>query len=179
MINTIVSAAGIKHDIITIDSVFMNKVLSPYHKEATYLKGSTLEMAGSGIDGLVARGEFSIPTSCYINDTGHFNAVEYNICYNQLAYTAIAFCIKERLLAELSDYTIDTFFENQLSQMLICRINSNFPKMLNAKHFYGEWKINSMKKVRHLIVGKTSCKFWDEADGQSDGEVVFAILPPK
>ena len=37
-----------------------------------------------------AKGRFSIPDSCYIDDTGHFNAVEFNICFNQLAYVPSA-----------------------------------------------------------------------------------------
>ena len=47
---------------------------------------------------IVGKGRFSIPESCYIDDTGHFNAVEFNICYNQLAYVLFAGVIDAGLM---------------------------------------------------------------------------------
>ncbi|MEO1375818.1 MAG: FcoT family thioesterase, partial [Cyanobacteria bacterium J06635_10] len=51
--------------------------------------------------------DFSIPESCYIDDTGHFNSVEFNICYNQLFYIIIAYLIKNQLLEVMKDWNLE------------------------------------------------------------------------
>jgi hypothetical protein len=43
----------------------------------------------------------AIPESCYIDDTGHFNAVEFNICFNQLAYVLFGKCVDAGILQKL------------------------------------------------------------------------------
>ena len=81
-----------------ISKDFIDDILKPYRKHAQYLKSAELthfqdkcSCATKGKDaGLItAKGRFSIPESCYIDDTGHFNAVEFNICFNQLAYVCL------------------------------------------------------------------------------------------
>src|SRR5882724_11344285 len=77
-----------------ISDTLVADILKPYRPHARYLRSAQIthfrDKAAEGIaanKGLVtAAGRFSIPESCYIDDTGHFNAVEFNICYNQLAY---------------------------------------------------------------------------------------------
>ena len=52
---------------------------------------------------ITGKGRFSIPESCYIDSTGHFNAVEFNICYNQLAYVLFAGCINAGVMGKVRD----------------------------------------------------------------------------
>jgi hypothetical protein len=82
---------------IEISPAFVADILSPYKAHARYLK--TAEIASfrekSSDDkgkGALAKGvgRFAILESCYIDNTGHFNAVEFNICFNQLAYVMFA-----------------------------------------------------------------------------------------
>ena len=35
---------------------------------------------------------------CCIDDTGHFNSVEFHICYNQTLYYTVAKSVQERLV---------------------------------------------------------------------------------
>lgn len=161
-----------------IDKDFFKQVLMPYRTHATYLNRAFVESEPEkGIYGLVGKGEFSIPESCYIDDTGHFNAVEFNICYNQLGYTFLAHCIQHNLIPELRDYTIDTFLNKQLANFLIVRISSGFTKILNAKKFYGTWGINKVRKMPSCTFLNTYCNFHDDYDGVSKGEVTIGILP--
>ncbi len=161
----------------TIHQSFINKVLTPYRQSATYLKSASVENQDSkNIKDILATGEFSIGTSCYIDDTGHFNAVEYNICFNQLAYVFIAHCVTSGAISEFSDYTLEDFFKNQLSKMLICKISSKFPKMLDTKRFYGKLRIISLKKLGSLVVINFSCDFNDDKEGKSSGEVTCALV---
>ena len=93
-----------------ISKDFIDDILKPYRKHAQYLKSAELthfqdkcSCATKGKDaGLItAKGRFSIPESCYIDDTGHFNAVEFNICFNQLAYVAFGKCLEANILKNL------------------------------------------------------------------------------
>jgi hypothetical protein len=72
---------------MAVDSAVLAVVLAPYKLNCRYLLSVVAEYGQKGCSLASARAEFSIPESCYIASTGHFNAVEFNICYNQLAYS--------------------------------------------------------------------------------------------
>lgn len=166
-------------EVSDIDNGFASKVLNPYYSHSRYLKRAWFQQVESlGTQGLIMNGEFAIPESCYIDDTGHFNAVEYNICFNQICYVHLAHCIKHGLIPELSDYDMDTFWEKQLPNVLIAKLASSYQSQMNAKHFYGTYGINTIKKTAKCTFIKTYCHFYDDGNGKSTGEVTLAILPP-
>lgn len=161
-----------------IDIAFINKVLTPYRSHCQYLKSATFHASNEDWTTWRMRGEFAIGQSCYIDDTGHFNAVEFNICYNQMMYVFLAHCIHLRILPPLIAFDQDTFIEKQLSNFLIASINSSYRSQLNAKHFFGEVGIASARDGAKCAMLKTICSFHDEADGRSKGEVTLAVLKP-
>ncbi len=162
-----------------IEPAFVGKVLTPYRPQCQYLKKAYFQQQeGLGVQGLLMNGEFSIPESCYIDDTGHFNAVEYNICYNQIAYLHLGYCIEHGLIPELEDYASEEFFKKQLSHFLIANLNSSFQSLINAKHFYGTFGIHAIKKTARCTFIKTYCNFHDDETGKSKGEVTLAVLRP-
>ncbi len=165
-----------------IELEFLSRVLKPYRDHCRYLKSVSIESDATAQDdvwlSLVAHGEFAIDQSCYIDDTGHFNAVEFNICYNQLAYVLLANCIRQEQLPALSSYTLETFFDKQLSNYLIANIDSSYHSQINPRRFYGEVRILSARSRGKLAILRTSCHFRDDYDGHSSGEVKLAILHP-
>lgn len=162
-----------------IDFRFISQVLTPYRSHCWYLKKASFETKeDEGVQGLIMHGEFSIKDSCYIDDTGHFNAVEYNICFNQIAYLHLAHAIRYQLIPELNDYQLEAFFSKQLSHFLIAGLQSNFQSLINAKQFYGTFGIHSIKKTSKCTFMKTYCLFSDGQEGKSKGEVTLAILHP-
>src|SRR5437868_7116844 len=73
---------------LPIADEFVCAILKPYRAHAIYLKSAaithvhdgTAAQDASGTPPLITgTGRFSIAESCYIDDTGHFNAVEFNI----------------------------------------------------------------------------------------------------
>ncbi|OYP36085.1 FcoT family thioesterase [Rhodopirellula sp. MGV] len=162
-----------------IDDAFLRQVLKPYRPSCQYLKrvhvGFETECTRTW-DSIVAIGEFEIDRSCYIDDTGHFNAVEFNICYNQLAYVLLATCVRESLLPALDDYTLDGFFKKQLSNYLIASIQSHYHSELNPRDFVGEVRLLSARRRSRLSILKTACRFQDQQQGRSDGEVKLVVL---
>lgn len=164
-------------DVINDD--FLATVLKPYREHCYYLKNANFQnKKEKGIQGLIMNGQFSIGESCYIDDTGHFNAVEYNICFNQIAYLHLAHCIENKLIPELDGFQLDSFFDKQLSHFLIARINSGFQNFINTRHFYGTFGIHSIKKTSKCTFIKTYCLFFDDDKGSSKGEVTLAIINP-
>lgn len=163
----------------SIDDSFVQRIMKPYRTSATYLQSAEfVQKPEEGLKGLTMEGVFNIPESCYIDDTGHFNAVEYNICYNQLGYVFLAHCIKHGLIPDLGAYDEETFFEKQLSNILIVKIASSYRKPINPKKFYGTYGVRSTTYKSKCVFLDTYCNFYDDSDGKSQGDVMLGILHP-
>lgn len=160
------------------DGQLLHQVLSPYRaKSCEYLKSASLKKNSNR---LIGYGQFAIDESCYIDDTGHFNSVEFNICYNQLFYYMVAKSIKEGLTTEFSNWTLDDYWQKQLSDILITHLSSKFRRELNACCFNGKLefiKLSQRKQNnRSTLFLKTIIQFWDNNNGYSEGEVKVAII---
>lgn len=154
--------------------------LNPYKADCHYLKRALFYYPSGDVSterfGFI-KGDFEIPDSCYIDDTGHFNSVEFNICYNQIFYVLIAYLVQHRLLLEMSDWDLETYKRRQLSDFLITKFSSTFKKPVDAKSFQGMLSINKCAARGGLINIKTSCAFYDES-GWSQGDVTVCVVDP-
>ena len=162
-----------------VDQRFVDRVLAPYRKNCQYLKAAYISYEGDpSWESLRMLGEFAIDMSCYIDDTGHFNAVEFNICYNQLAYVHLAYCIENEMMQALDKYHADNFREKQLSSFLIADLSSQYHAPLNPRQFVGEVRVESTKIRSRLSILSTLCRFHDDANGCANGKVTLAVLNP-
>lgn len=167
-----------------VDSSFMKKVLNPYMPHTTYLTNASLVICyndDNSIFAIKGYGDFSIPQSCYIDDTGHFNAVEFNICYNQLAYVTFAEAIKEGYLQKFSpnlyknsNFELEAYLENQLSSMLIVKFNSKFLKGINSRSFSAEFTIEKISARKGSSFSNTKIEFFDDFGGSANGNILLA-----
>ncbi|GAB7188323.1 hypothetical protein ATKI12_8154 [Kitasatospora sp. Ki12] len=169
------------------DPELLHRVLTPYRaKNCEYLKSAVILREGRTPETakLTARCTFEIPESCYIDDTGHFNSVEFNICYNQMAYYLTAKAVKDKLVEPLSRWDMADFWDRQLGNILITDFRSAFRTEMRGRHFRGEMEIIDIAEwegtdLREpLLVMRTKCRYWDEFDGDSFGEVTVAITNP-
>lgn len=162
------------------DTVLLKKVLTPYNPECHYLRNADVKCYKAGNEQknvLIAWGDFSIPKSFYIESTGHFNAVESNICYNQLVYYLLAECVQHKLLDVLADWDIEEYSRRQLSDFLIVTLSSTFRNPINPNCFTGQIEIEKVHfNKKKTVFVHTRFTFRDEHAGQSDGTVVLAIL---
>lgn len=170
-----------------MDESLLALVLRPYKDNCRYLQRVEVEHprleefpeVGDWSHGqITAHGSFAIPESCYIEDTGHFNAVEFNICINQLTYAVTAYAIEHRLLSLFDYLDRDGFRRNQLANMVIIDYHSTFRKPIAADDFQGRVKIIKMYKRMNIIFMKTECAFHGRNDGMAKGEILFAALNP-
>ncbi len=169
----------IENSLLKVEDHYIKKILTPYHDHCHYLKNLDVHInEHNGVKELVGKGNFGIASSCYIDDTGHFNAVEFNICFNQLAYTFFGYCILKNLIPELNMYKGEIFFQNQLSHLLIAKISSSYKTEINAKKFKGEIGIKSLSKRSTGTFVNTYCNFEDGINGKSTGEILVVLLNP-
>jgi hypothetical protein len=176
---------------IAIPSAFAAEILSPYRQNATYLKSAEItqvndktSIAPGAVDQklITGKGRFSIPESCYIDDTGHFNAVEFNICYNQLAYVLFAGCINAGLMHKVRAGVFDVpsmteFKRHQLPAMMIVSLESRYFKPLDSKDFTAELTINKISAVGNAWFFFTTITFSDSEGVKAKGSVTLAFSP--
>jgi hypothetical protein len=173
---------------IPIPSTFVAEILKPYRQNATYLTSAEITEVNDKAVGMadakliVGRGRFSIPESCYIDDTGHFNAVEFNICYNQLAYVLFAGCIEEGLMQKVRAGAVDVpttseFKQHQLPAMMIVALESRYFKPLDSRDFTAELTINKISAVGNAWFFFTKITFSDREGIKAKGAVTLAFSP--
>ncbi|MBV9023635.1 MAG: FcoT family thioesterase [Streptomycetaceae bacterium] len=160
------------------DEDLLARVLMPYKEHCTYLRTAVITPHPEQAS---ARCEFAIPESCYIDDTGHLNSVEVNICYNQMMYYLVAKSVKEGLLAGFRNWTLDDFWRHQLPDILIARFASNFRRPVNPRSFFGEMTFLSVTRRapgggKPFLLVETSYRYWDADGGRCDGEATLAFV---
>jgi hypothetical protein len=168
------------------DGDLLASVMRVYLPHSRYLKAATVDApAGTRAAGVTATGEFEIGDACYIDETGHFNAVEFNICYNQLAYYLIAKSVQERLLPVFDGWDLADFRRLQLPNILITDFRSTFRRRMLGERFSGAVTVAEATRLARsrrwnaLVVLRTTCRFWDAAGGDCRGEVKLAITDPE
>jgi hypothetical protein len=165
-----------------IERSIVDAMLSPYKEQCRYLKQAGVESARAAppartpVEALSGFGIFSIQESCYIQDTGHFNSVEFNICYNQLAYVTVADLTVRNLIGPMQGVTLSEFRTKQLPNMLIANFSSTFKRSIDARLFYGRFRIERLSVRKDSLYMRTHCSFFDDNGGFSDGTVLLALL---
>ncbi|UED87276.1 FcoT family thioesterase [Streptomyces profundus] len=167
------------------DKVLLDRVLKVYKPHCRYLLTTSVRADGDPgePDGLIRlRGDFRISESCYIDDTGHFNAVEFNICFNQMIYFIMAKSLQERVLGVFSSWDMDTFWRRQLPDMFIVDFSSSFRRPMRGREFWGELDI--VRATRRdggngpLVFLDTLCRFGEAAAPACRGKVRLALREP-
>ena len=177
---------------LPISEAFLARILTPYKDNAKYLKSARIlryhepdvdrPISKEQDDLVTIEGRFSIPESCYIDDTGHFNAVEFNICYNQLAYVLFGKCIQtgifHKVVAEWEqrvNLSFESFLKYQLSSMYIAKIEGAFLKPLNSKNFSARLTITRILLTPRTAFVYTIISFSDAQGVKSKGSVLLAF----
>lgn len=171
---------------LPVPADLLARTLAPYRPHCRYVRAARVtapdpprpphpDDPGSWlrIDGDCAIGE-----SCYIDDTGHFNAVEFNLTYNQLFYLLLAQTVAAGLLPELRHWQVADFCRHQLPDVLIVELRSRFHAAMAARRFAGWVAITRVlaRPRRQLLLLKTRCGFAGTDGGSSDGQVTIALV---
>ncbi|MFL6138098.1 MAG: FcoT family thioesterase [Frankiaceae bacterium] len=164
------------------DVSLLAHVMRVYKPDCRYLRTATVGTDEKGRT--VARCTFGIPAPFYIDDTGHFNAVEFNLCYNQMLYYSVAKSVKEGMTPPFARWSMDDYWRRQLPDFLIVDFHSTFSKGVRAHHFYGELTFEHVRESAGgrnwspMIVADTTCRYWDDHGGHCKGEVRAVVVNP-
>lgn len=159
------------------DPDLLARVLRCYKPHCRYLRSMTF----SSVDGLPrGHGTLAIEESCYIDDTGHLNAVEVNIAYNQLMYHTFANAVRHGVGPVFGGWTMEEYWARQLPDILIARMDTSFIRPINPRSFLGRFQVDRLTRRvirdRPLISAETSFEFWDEAGGLARGRTRIAVV---
>ena len=170
----------------TFEPALLERVLQPYRSNCRYVLGASLEHPGDRRpprpddpqSWVAVHGPCAIPASCYIDDTGHFNAVELNISYNQMLYAGLAAVAERGLIAELRHWDLEAFFRHQLPDVLIIDYHARFPRPLDPRAFRGRFEIREVidKPHKNMVLLRTVCHVRSEPDGHAEASVVIALV---
>ena len=164
-------------DTISIAEDLLIRVLEPYsYKGCRYLIDAEYRATA---DSVRAHGNFCIAESAYIRSTGHFNAVELIMCFNQLAYAAFAPAILNEEIPVFRGWSMSDYFDYQLPSMLIKTTSTRFRRPINAHKFSARLLCRDFQIIertwRYLLV-PCAIEFWDENGGAASGEIELAVL---
>ena len=122
--------------------------------------------------------ECGVGASCYIEDTGHFNAVEFNIVYNQMLYLGIAEAVQHRLWPELQHKTLDDFLRHQLPDVLIVEYHARFRRPMQSRRFQGWITFCGLeaKMTRDLVLLHTKAGCKSPEGGLAESDVTVALV---
>jgi hypothetical protein len=159
------------------------RVLVPYRDNCKYLQRIAFEYLPTGADvtpdqseaSLTAIGDMSIAESCYIDSTGHFNAVEFQICANQLMYALGAECTRLGLVRALAALDLDGFYDRQLANVLITNVTSTFRRVVNPRRFRGRLQLERSYLMRERLFWECTVTYSDDDNGLADGNIVVTM----
>jgi hypothetical protein len=164
-------------DYLDDDAVLLNRTMTPYvAKDTIYLKEATVEKRH---DAIVGTGELGFERSCYIDETGHFNAVEFIISYNQLFYFTLAASVRDQLIPELAGWTMDDYWQRQLPSVLISKMATRFRQPINSRSYRGVLTITDVEfrnRSRPLLALQTTIEFSDAGIGSAVGELEIVVV---
>lgn len=153
-----------------IEQARLDRILGIYKPECRYLKEACLDSPK------LMTGRFEIPASFYVENTGHFNAVELFICYNQLAYVFLDEASRLSHISEpnCQDMDVEELRKMQLERCFICSVNNmKFTKIINPNNFYGQIEMKNVRRAKERTFYKTA---YDFDNGSARGEILLVKL---
>ena len=159
------------------------RVLIPYRDNCKYLKKLSMQYLPPSSEvskeaseaSIVAIGDLSIAESCYIDSTGHFNAVEFQICANQLMYAMGAECTRRRLIRAFEPMDLEGYYERQLPNVLITNVTMAFKKVMNPRRFRGRLQLDRAYVMRERAFWECTVVYSDDEGGLADGTIIVTM----
>lgn len=169
-----------------MDDALRLRVLAPYKPNARYVHRAALTQRGNGGTPRAADpaswirldAECGFAEPCYIESTGHFNAVEFNITYNQMLYLGLAETVRQRLLPELRHWTLDDFFRAQLPDVLIADYHAHFRRPMRSRRYSG-WMCFAdvqARPSRNMLLLHTRAGCLDGDGGECSVDATIALV---
>lgn len=141
---------------MSVSEDIINKALVTYiAKNTRYLTEAQISQQDNNI---ILTAGFSIKESCYLSpNSGHFNAVESLMCFNQMLYVALLGGIKEKMFSFYNHITPDDFNKHRRKVYILEMEKIKFKKQIDNNYFQGFLELKPMHKVKDKIY--VNCRF--------------------
>lgn len=157
-----------------ISPIIVDSMLAAYSPNSSYIE----EARYISHDHFAANALFRIPETCYGDKTGHFNAVEFILCYNQLIYVMFSEAVEQGDVPEMGMTSFEEFKKIQLKGSFLTKIKDvSFRRQINPEGFVGRIDINKVKSMRGTNFYFTNGSFADFNGGRALGEMNYAFTP--
>lgn len=155
-----------------VDPEVLSFMLEPYSSDCRYLQ----EAFFYNKDDLGIAGKFSIPHSFYVASTGHFNAVEFVICFDQLYYVFFGEAVRRGLFPKMELDSLEDCRKALLSDRCTKEFKDiRFKTQINPKSFSGCFFIRDRKKDEKSEAWLIDSKFKDSTGGKATGQVTVCF----
>ncbi len=172
--------------VLNMEESLRRRVLEPYTPQSRYVVRATMTQVGNGgspreedpTSWLRLDADCAIGDPVYIEPTGHFNAVEFNITYNQMLYLALAEAVQRRLLPDLAHWTLDDFFRAQLPDVLIADYQAKFHHPIRSGDYAGWFSILESTPIErsNMLLLRTAAGCSTPAGGHCEARCTIAIV---
>jgi len=121
--------------------------------------------------------DFSIKESCYLSPgSGHFNAVEALMCFNQMLYVALLGGIDKKMFPFYEHITPDDFNQHRRKVYILEFEKIKFKKQIDNAFFYGELELKPRHKMGDKIYVDCHLGFGNDAKCKNfDGNIKVFI----
>ncbi|MBP5698475.1 MAG: hypothetical protein J6W96_02985 [Alphaproteobacteria bacterium] len=148
----------------------------------TYVAKNTRYLGKAEIDKkddtVVLRGEFSINESCYLSPgSGHFNAVEAIMCFNQMLYAALLGGIEKKMFPFYDDITADEFNLHRRKVYILEFEKIKFKKQINNNCFEGVLELKPLHVVKDKIYVNCQFGFGNDEECKSFAGNIKVFIP--
>jgi len=130
------------------------KALAMYSaKDTRYLKSAQIGK-DTDTNTISLIGNFSIEDCCYsAPNSGHFNAVEAIICFNQMFYVALLAGVDKKMFPFCADVAIDNFDKYWQKVYIVEFEKIKFRKLINSASFYGKMDLKLLRNIGDKVYG--------------------------
>ncbi|MBE6455031.1 MAG: hypothetical protein E7014_01070 [Alphaproteobacteria bacterium] len=133
-----------------ISEEIIKKALITYSaKNTRYLTTASISQSDNIIK---LNATFSIKESCYLSPaSGHFNAIEALMCFNQMVYVQLLGGINEKMFDFYQNITPDYFNQNRRKVYILDFEKVKFKKQIDNNLFYGILELKPLHKIGDKI----------------------------
>lgn len=160
----------------TVSEDIINKALVTYiAKNTRYITHAKVSKKDNII---TLKAQFTINESCYLSPgSGHFNAVEAIMCFNQMIYVALLGGIEQKMFDFYQGITPDEFNLHRRKVYLLEFDKIKFKKQIDNHSFNGFLNIEPLHKVGDKIYIRCSFGYGNDEACNSFYGTVNAFIP--
>lgn len=170
--------------ISTLSNELLERVLRPYLPAGRLIQSARLErprharlpQTNDPDSWLRLDSQCAVAAPCYIEATGHFNAIELNLTYNQMLYLCLAEALRLDLFPKPA-WSFEHFFKAQLPNVLIVDYQARFRRQMMSARYQSWLMIESIqvRPQRSLVLLKTRCAASNDCNDANEAQVIIAL----